>query len=157
MFKRIFIGFADRIRAKELESFMEVLTSADADEIAFTLCCAMDLRNEILDKSDHDLMDPAVIGQQDPLVLISLSQTAVNLQKKGDLGKISAAAYMVWIHTLRAMETPRIRNRAREMWRELSLGFKYKKEGAQTFEDICGFSPNLTDWGILPNGLGDRS
>jgi hypothetical protein len=51
-----------------------------------------------------------------------------------------AAGTMVWLHSMRALAFPEVRELGRDMWKELQRGFPYVSDALSAIEALTGNS-----------------
>jgi len=96
-------------------------------------------------------MDPIFALQKDTDIIIKLSKKHEELtaQHKPQL----TVPYTIWVHTLRSVSNPVIRTLGRQMWKELSRGFKYIEKNREIYQTIYGNEPVSELAGQFPIGL----
>ena len=65
----------------------------------------------------------------------------------------AAAAGMIWLHSIRAMEHPELRIYGRQMWVQLERGFLYIEEGAESIKLTTGDDLDISNGNQFPVGL----
>lgn len=64
-----------------------------------------------------------------------------------------ATGLMVWLHSIRASQTPEIRVRGREMWAELRRGIPYARAVATDFQAYVGMVLKIDGVERIPENL----
>lgn len=144
-------GWSERQQAKEMVDFIRRTAAADGEELGLPLAMALDLRNTIRRESNLDLLYPAAVLQIDPFAILPLARKVKQQQAAGDL--LSAAATIIWVHTLRAMTSHELRPYGRQLWGELSRGFPHIVAGADQFYAMTRIVLDITGRGQFPDGL----
>ncbi len=135
----------------EISEYIKIIKGLGDEELGLALLSSLTLRKHILDSSKVDLMDPIIAIQQKPDIIISLSKKheEFTAQQKPYL----TVPFTIWIHTLRAISYPTLRTLGREMWKELSRGFKHIEEKKENYRMIYGNEPVSDLAGQFPIGL----
>lgn len=145
--------WAERSQERQIDDYLLKLRGMDGSEIGGVVALAAHMRNRFLNEKGLDFLMPHVVTAADPSLVMTLSRTAKDFQKMGQMGLINAAALILWVHTLRATKNPNIRMKGREMWGELARGFPHIEEGARLFEMMTGETLDLRDAGTYPDGF----
>jgi hypothetical protein len=64
-----------------------------------------------------------------------------------------AAGVMVWLFTLRCGAALELRQRGRELWKELQRGYPHVKEAADSLGALSGKTINIDGFDRVPIGL----
>ena len=64
-------------------------------------------------------------------------------QRRGN--PVAASGLMVWLHSLRALNAPELRDGGREMWAELSRGFPHVEVALSQTDEMFGFDTTNSD------------
>lgn len=123
----------------------------DADEIGMIVALATDRRHKLREMYGWDLLEPALVEAADMSAAIKLNQLIRHLQK--DSNQVTAAALMVWLHTLRASMSLDLRSAGRELWGQLERGFPYALDAEDGFVAMGGNELNLGGYDQFPAGL----
>ena len=142
--------WAARRQRIELNEFINILRSMDAEEIGPLIALATHWRHSFLTYG-YNVIDPFFCVSAYPDVILFLSKSVGKFQKQGKLE--NAAAFMVWLHTIRACATPSLRGPAREMWGQLSRGFPHVKKAAQGAFLLWGVELNIEHADKFPVGF----
>lgn len=145
-----FNQWANKTQLKEMTSFVESLKAMDGTEIGFVLANATHIRHG-LEAQGHVLLDPMCYTAINPGFTLTLSRTVIDLQKDKQFS--DAAAFMVWVHTLRAANTLSLRQQGRNMWAELSRGFPHVPHAASELSLLTGKQVVFKDFDSYPLGL----
>ena len=62
---------------------------------------------------------------------------------------------MVWLHTIRAANTPELRFKGRILWKELARGFPCVDDAADNLFALTGITLNVEGYAAVPDGLED--
>ena len=135
----------------EITEYIRILKGLGDEELGLALLASLTLRKHILNSSGIDLMDPVIALQKNPDTIISLSKKheELTVKKQPHL----TVPFTIWVHTLRAISNPVIRTLGREMWKELSRGFKHIEEKKESYKIIYGNEPISELAGQYPIGL----
>ncbi|EJS8701447.1 hypothetical protein NFA99_004632 [Escherichia coli] len=132
--------FARSIQKKEMKTFTQSLCAQDGRDIAASLIVATAYRNNLRNINAIDLFQPAIEFQKNPKILINLG---LAIRQKQSLEEYElAAALMIWLHTIRSMTHPTLRNLGRELWGQLSRGMAHV--------------PPMMDEGLVPAFLQEK-
>ncbi|MGV7219588.1 hypothetical protein [Bradyrhizobium sp. UFLA05-112] len=101
------------------------------------------------------MLQPGAVLAQHPELTFNFSRTVQKLQGSGDFA--AAAGLIVWVHSLRAMTDPLLREDGRAMWRELARGFPHVMRTTAELEAATGKRVKIEGWQTFPEGLGERS
>ncbi|WP_183211058.1 hypothetical protein [Brevundimonas halotolerans] len=142
------------MQLKEMQTFVDGLKAVDADELGFVVAQAASWRNELEDQG-YDLMDPLVFHALNPTAVSSLVKVVHGLQKQG-IPQV-ASGLMVWVHTLRAGNSLRLRAKAREMWTELSRGFPHAVNARSALNEAAGAWLDIEGYDEIPIGLNPKA
>lgn len=150
IFSGIFNRWALSSQRKELQEFIDNLSSMDGAEIGFLVASATHLRQG-LEETGFRLMDPMVDIANAPDTPLRLSRLIRDFQQNGDSG--DAAAAMVWLHTMRVGARHELRAQAREMWRQLERGFPHAELAAIEIMRMTLKPVRIQDYDQFPAGL----
>src|SRR5262245_26420894 len=103
-----------------MEAFVDQLEAMDAREIELLATLASKVRRSVMEIHGFYLTNPAAVLDADPFFPLALVRMVKDAQRKG-LSSV-AAALMVWLHTLRAMQALELRPLGREVWAQLRRG-----------------------------------
>lgn len=144
-------GWATNTQAKELEKFVSNLRALDGAEVGMIVALATRQRHILAVEYGWFLLDPFVTLQRDPGAAITLNALIRAAQRRGQ--EPLAAGMMVWLHSLRAMQSPELRQGGRDLWRQLQRGFPYCDQAQDEFYAVSGEVMNLHDHDQIPIGL----
>lgn len=154
MLTRLFEKWAAKRQSKEISAFLDILATMHSDEIGLVVAAATDFRHRVFEQHGIDLRYPSTVLALSPWFTFELSSSAVRMQRDGR--PQDAARLMVWVHTLRAMNRPSLREKGRILWQELSRGFPYVDQAADNYHLVTGEFLDTTDAEVIPDGLEDR-
>ncbi|WP_057458388.1 hypothetical protein [Pseudomonas syringae] len=135
---------------KEIQAFIDGLSSMDSQEIGFLLAAATHQRN-MLEEEGFRLMDPLVDYPSNPTIVIRLRGFIRAYQKASQ--PTDAAGTMVWLHTMRVGGQHELRSLARNMWRELARGMPHVEYAATQIYLITRNYPITAGYEDFPKGL----
>ncbi|MBI2718162.1 MAG: hypothetical protein HY245_04940 [Rhizobiales bacterium] len=135
----------------DIERFNSMVKGASAEQVGLLVAMAAHYKNSLA-KEGVDLLHPMVAEEKDPLVALKITRLITSAQR-GD--PANATGWMVWLHTLRAANTPEIRFQGRLLWRELSRGFPYVEAAADDLAQVMNFQLDINDYDMVPEGLED--
>jgi len=104
-------------------------------EIGGVLALACHWRAKLEKHFGWNLDDPDLVIVSDIACAMKVRRMINEVQEKEPT---TAAGLMVWLHTLRATQTPEVRPKAREMWAQLQRGLPYVEEAAETLQIVTG-------------------
>jgi hypothetical protein len=146
MFKKFFENKIDKIQAKELEDFVSRMRGLDGNELGGAVVSAYKFADVLKNTMGWDAFYPHIILQQDIMATMKVGKIIRSMQKDGQ--KAFAAGGLVWAHTLRAAQAPKLRLPAREIWFHLRRGFPH----VDTFCEMTGIIPS-ENIGRFPDGF----
>lgn len=135
---------------KEMQAFINGLSSMDGQEIGFILAIATHQRN-MLEETGIRLMDPLVDYLRDPTIVMRLRGIIREFQRNKQPTDVAGA--MVWLHTMRVGGQHELRPLAREMWRQLERGMPYVLQATAQIYTITQNFPNTAGHESFPAGL----
>ena len=134
----------------DLDRFLLGLKGGDNRDVACVVATAAHIRNNILRDDGVDLLQPLLEESRDPMLAWKMNKLYAQAQKEApDL----AAGVAVWVHTLRAANTPELRLKGRMMWAELARGFPFVETQADDFRQVTGYPLKIEGYESTPNGL----
>lgn len=140
---------------RDLVRFTDGLNKSDPSEVGLVVAQATDVRQQILEAWGVDLAYPAAAGLIIPGLGGRLLESIYELQRKGDMSSLArAAAFMVWLHSVRALNDIKLRPLGREMWAALSRGFPEVEDAAWRYFSLTGTVLDTTDFDRVADGLG---
>lgn len=148
--KRRGLAAVTRVQEEEMVRWTKMLKGMSAEEIGFLIASATVLRFK-LTHSGYLPAEALNLGLerdafQMDLVPMKLTRLVKDFQHNNELGE--AAAAMVWLHSVRALNDGELRYSGRLMWEELTRGFP---EAHGKFKDLC-----LLSKGKLKEELADH-
>ena len=135
----------------EISEYIQIIKGCSDKELGIAVLSALTLRKRILNSSGVDLMDPVIGLIKNPDITITLSKTHAELTAQNKL-KLTVP-YTIWVLTLRSVSNPLIRGLGRQMWEELSRGFKFVESQKMNYVWVYGHEPNSELLGQYPIGL----
>lgn len=139
------------IQRREMVDFTENLEAMDGDEIGMLVACANHQRVVLRETKGWDLLYPAILCATRPDLPALVAGAIKDLQKQGK--QPFAAGLMVWLHTLRSMETLELRKEGRLLWAQLQRGFPHAERSALSLIGLTGVVFRLEGVGLFPDGL----
>ena len=136
---------------EDINRFILGLRGGSPSEIGTVVVFANQWRNQLEERFNWDLSYPNLVAAKDISSTIRLNQMVRAAQKEQSAG---AAGLMVWLHTLRASDTPELRLLGREMWAQLARGIPHAKDAAEGIFDVFGVRMDTTGVERIPENLG---
>lgn len=132
-------------KRNDMERFISGLKGADSNELAMLLVLGNSTRLRLI---EQDLIPPGALDYSIPRVGdIGIKCDMCPIQINGYIKQAEkqetqslAAACMIWLHSVRALNDPELRFLGQEMWDELSRGFPNIEDA---FDDLDGAAPEL--------------
>jgi len=134
----------------DLERFLLSLRGAEPMEIGGVLALACHWRGKLEKHFGWNLDCPDLVIVSDTAGAMKVRQMIREAQEKEPT---MAAGLMVWLHTLRATQTPEVRPKAREMWAQLERGLPYVEEAAETLQIVTGYALQTQGADRIPQNL----
>jgi hypothetical protein len=135
---------------KDIDRFIRGLKGAGPQEVGAILACAAHWRNVLEAEFGWDLDHPDLVASmQDIGAAMKLNRMIREVQQKEPA---MAVGLMVWLHSIRASQTPEIRMQGREMWDQLQRGTRHVFEGAASY-NAFGFYLNTHGFWRKPENL----
>jgi hypothetical protein len=144
-----------------LERFVASLRSQPENEIAMLVVVAAAIRVRLRDAGhlpDDVLQATSMHEYEQATVRQRVSRLVRKYQTHSEY--IDAAGAMVWLHTLRSLTTPELRDLGRQMWQELQRGFPHTSDALARIETATRrASPpgTLPACHFIPQDLGARA
>ncbi|MCF1478132.1 hypothetical protein FS782_13735 [Agrobacterium vitis] len=135
----------------EIDEFVAKLSSVDGSELAIVVAVATDMRHAFIADTGIDLAYPALALQQDPYICMRLNSMIRQFQKEKHF--IAVTGLSVWIHSVRAIQSIELRQRGRDMWRELERGFPYALDACWDLYEATGKKILMDGFDSFPDGL----
>lgn len=140
--KKLEVASANAMR-EDMSRFIAGLRGADNWEIASMLVVANALRLNLIKmgKIPEAALDFSISRDDETqmkcdLCSVALASAVNQFQKMGQPSDAFGA--MVWLHSVRALNTPEIRSLGREMWGELIRGFPFVDEPLEEMKRLVG-------------------
>jgi hypothetical protein len=123
---------------EDLERFNASLRGATDAEIGMVVGIAtiIRLRLTISGRVPKDAFTLPTPGDGSAELQLYLSGMVREFQKIGQPS--DAAGTMVWLHSMRALAFPEVRELGRHMWKELQRGFPYVADALSSIEALTG-------------------
>ena len=147
------LRWAEKVQQREMDDYLLKLRGIDGSELGSVAAVAAHMRNKMLCERGVDFLMPHAATAADPSLIFKLVGAIKEFQKRGKIGLINAAATMLWVHTIRAVNNPNLRSTAREMWGEIGRGFPYLEEGAELIEAMTRTTLDMREAGRYPDGF----
>jgi hypothetical protein len=130
-----------RAATEDMERFLAGLQGGTSEEMGGVVATATLIR---LYLREEGILPDELLGiglhptpDQEIAVIVKLPRYIQLLQQKDQLA--DAAGVMVWLHTVRAIVLyPELRNKGREIWRELARGFSHAPQALRDKEEFFG-------------------
>jgi len=135
---------------QDINRFIMGLKGASPPEVGMVVVFANHWRNVLERQFNWNLDHPDLVAATDIVAALRLNRMIREVQKK-DAAK--AAGLMVWLHTIRASETPEIRLLGREMWAQLSRGIPHTEQAADGVFQVFGVFMDTTGIDRVPENL----
>jgi hypothetical protein len=126
---------AVRSGRQELERFVASLRAQSESEIALILAVAAGIRVRLREAGhlpDEVLRVAPAQDYEQATVQRRIARLVQGFQSKSEY--IDAAGAMVWLHTLRALTLPELRDPGRQMWEQLARGMQYAPQALAKIE-----------------------
>ena len=127
------------------------LKGGSPSEVGMVVVFTNHWRNVLEKQFNWNLDHPDLVALAEIGVAFRINRMARTVQKEEPA---TAAGLMVWLHTIRASETPEIRVLGREMWAQLARGIPYAEEAADGIFHVFGIRLNTTGVQRIPTNLG---
>lgn len=145
-------GWATKVQRKELSDFVDRMRPLDGHEIGMILAMTTHQRHALDDLKGWNLLYPALLADRVDNPAFQLNQIIQHLQRDGK--PHVAVGVMVWLHSIRALQSPDLRQLGRDMWGQLQRGMPYCEEAAEDFQFVPGGGPlNIDGFEEFPDGL----
>lgn len=138
-----------------MEDFVRKFEAVDSEEIGLPVAIATSLRHHFHDRAGVDFGSPTLCVLQDPYIAVKLARLIKQYQKAGDYPE--ALGLMVWLHSIRAMIEPDLRDQGRAIWRQLKRGFPHVPSCVVEYVAVTGRSLDIRGFDMVPDGLGDKT
>lgn len=145
-------GWATKVQQKELTDFVQRMRALDGSELGMILAMATHQRHLLERAKGWNLLSPSLLADQPENFALVLNQTIQQLQREGK--PHVAVGVMAWLHSIRAVQSPDLRQLGRDMWAQLARGMPFCEESAASFSLVAG-GPELDTRGYeqFPDGL----
>ena len=134
---------------REINGFIRSLEAISDDQIGLICAMASNYRNAVLE-TEIDLLSPVEAEKIDPLIAFKIGRKIKEAQRKDPA---FAVGWFVWLHTIRAANSPELVSRGKLMWRHLLRGFDHVDDQADDFELATTIELNLSGSCSFPKGL----
>lgn len=147
---------ADTMR-DDLLRFLESLKGAASQELGMMLVVATTIRLNLLERGviSESALDVGLYsnGIDDDTAGLRLNKLIRTFQKEGQLS--DAAGAMIWLHSVRCIQTPELRNLGRQLWAELERGMPLVEFCADDLELMGARLPGRVrlEAKFIPKGL----
>lgn len=152
---RLFDKWAGGRQRKDLVTFLGTLRRMDDAQVGFIVASATDVRNRLAELHNIDLMDPVQANADNPKLMFEFTTQIFNLQRKKKVQE--AAVLSIWVHTLRVVLRPELRDLCIEMWAELARGFPHIQQAVADFKDQSGMEMKTAGADGFPAGMNPKS
>lgn len=130
-----------RAATEDLDRFLAGLQGATSEELGVLVAIATFLRANL---RKEGILPDSVLGiglpatpDEEITAVMQLPRLIKLFQKEGQSS--DAAGAMVWLHSVRVIALyPELRNKGREMWRELSRGFGQAPQALNDIQALAG-------------------
>jgi hypothetical protein len=145
--------------AKDLERFVASLRGQSEAQIALLVAVAAAIRVRLRD-AGHLPDDVFRVNAGSEYEQATVQRRLGRLVHKYQNGSeyVDAAGAMVWIHTLRALDTPELHVLGRQMWQQLERGFPHAADAVAKVEALTGRPPppgTLAACEFMPTDFGE--
>jgi hypothetical protein len=138
-------------QGRELQSFIDMLTSLDGYDIGMTVAMISYARHVLEKTYKVDLLDPVTAIAARPNMIIEVGSLVADLQKSNK--PAVAAGFIVWVHTLRAAHSLELRQLGRDLWGQLQRGFPHVQACLETLPLLIGDVPMPENVATIPIGF----
>jgi hypothetical protein len=128
---------ASRSGRVALERFVASLRAQPENEIALVVVVAAAIRVRLRD-AGHLPDDVLQASSSHEYEQATVQQRVARLVRKYQTNSehIDAAGAMVWVHTLRSLTIPELRDLGRQMWQQLERGFPHTADALARIEAV---------------------
>jgi hypothetical protein len=130
--RREWLARSRPVHERDLNKTITLIRGMDPAEIGLVLAVAADARNGKTTLNDALLDLYALEGQIGAMWSFVMSRRIQEFQRQNHY--LDAAAWTIWLHTVRAAEDRQLRYLAKQMWSELERGFPYVEDCAREYE-----------------------
>jgi hypothetical protein len=149
--ERKFYNWGIGAQKREIDPWLDNLRSVNGDEVGALLAVATHIRHGLELRLGVDLLDPILTHTAKPDLIFELHRIVKHCQSTGQ--QSDAAGVMVWLFTLRCGAALELRQRGRELWKELQRGYPHVKEAADSLGALSGKTINIDGFDRVPIGL----
>jgi hypothetical protein len=149
--ERKFYNWGIGAQKREIDPWLDNLRSVNGDEVGTLLAVATHIRHGLELRLGVDLLDPILTHTAKPDLIFELHRIVKHCQSTGQ--QSDAAGVMVWLFTLRCGAALELRQRGRELWKELQRGYPHVKEAADSLGALSGKTINIDGFDRVPIGL----
>jgi hypothetical protein len=149
--ERKFYNWGIGAQKREIDPWLDNLRSVNGDEVGTLLAVATHIRHGLELRLGVDLLDPILTHTAKPDLIFELHRIVKHCQSTGQ--QSDAAGVMVWLFTLRCGAALELRQRGRELWKELQRGYPHVKEAADSLGALSGKTINIDGFDRIPIGL----
>jgi hypothetical protein len=136
---------------QDISRFIAGLKGASAQEVGMIVLGANHWRNVLESKFGWNLDHPDIVAMRDIGAAVTLNGMIRDVQK---VNPAMAPGLMVWLHSVRASQTPEIRALGREMWSQLARGIPHVEETAHGLVAHLGVRLDPNGYDRMPENLG---
>lgn len=140
---------------QEVRDFVHKLSVVDSSELGLPVALATAYRHLVRRNVGIDLLFPATALISEPTICTRLNREIQELQRQRQFAGLAAG--MIWLHSLRAMQSLELRPHGRELWRQLSRGFPHVLNSADDHALLTGVLLEIEDYDQIPDGLGPQT
>ena len=145
-----------RVKAvRELSEFTEAILSVHPSGLGLLMVQAADVAECLFEKTSGkiDLRSPRDAMTAKPSLLYDIEEEAIKRKKAGR--QAEAASLIPWVHTLRAVLIPELKQPVTEMWQAIFVkGRPYADEAEVLFREVAaGRRQNNIAFRVIPDGF----
>jgi hypothetical protein len=138
-------------RLRELHDFTEKAKNHTDMELGTVVAMATACRLIFQRAYSVDLLNPPVALAQMPFLALEIGRHIKAAQAERNFAV--ASGMMVWLHTVRAVETMELLPAANDMWSQLSRGFPYVQDAAALHVKLGGRIELDEKFAVIPAGI----
>ena len=142
---------AIRIQQRDLEAFVDMISQMNSDTIGTLLVNATHMRNVLESLYGWNLLCPFEELARNPFITMRLARLTRRAQKEKAFR--TSAALMVWLHTMRAVQSLQLRGLGRRLWKEIGRGRMHFYSAAEEWYLLTGRAPQTDGFLQTPDGL----
>jgi hypothetical protein len=133
----------------DIDRFILGLRGASSSELGCIVALTSHWRNALAATFGWNLDHPDLVSVQDMGAAMKVNRMIRDVQQREPF---YAPGLMVWLHSIRASQTPEIRLRGREMWSVLAGGIPFAEQAAEDLQ-VMGVHLFIDGFERIPQNL----